>query len=238
MAAPDMALLEVKTQAFNAWSPGQTWFAWCSTTGTTVTMADGAWTAWNNAVMTTTGSAAFNYTTSTAYVSNGVSWVSWNTRYEEETEEQQREREAREAEVMADWRRQHAEQEAAEAERARERAEADQRAQELLLSLLTPQQRESYLDKGWFEVRGSKGGRWRIRNKGQSGNVDLMPEIGEERDATYCAHPPGGLPNADAHLAQMLALVTDEESFLRTANRHYRRPDVPVPPFMQVPEAA
>ena len=38
------------------------------------------------------------------------------------------------------------------------------------------------------------------------------------------AHPPDSLPDADAHLAQMLALVTDEEKFLRVANCHYRRP--------------
>jgi hypothetical protein len=237
-AQPDLALLELKTQAFNSWSPQQTWFAWCSTTGTTITMGDSAWSAWNSTVATTGGSLAFNYTTNTAWVSTGQQWLSWNAAHQAETEEQQAARVAREAEVTADWKRHLAEQNAREAERVRETAAADRRAQELLLSLLSPEQRESYLDRGWFEVRGSRGGRWRIRDRGQSGNVDLMPEIGEERDATYCAHPPGGLPAADAHLAQMLALVTDEESFVRIANVHYRRPGGHVPPFMQVPEIA
>ena len=109
-------------------------------------------------------------------------------------------------------------------ERRIAREVARTRAEELLLSLLSEEQAASYRERGWFEVRGSKGGRWRIRNRGQSGNVDLMPEIGEEREATYCAHPPDGLPDADAHVAQMLALVTDEEAFLRVANCHYRRP--------------
>jgi hypothetical protein len=59
-----------------------------------------------------------------------------------------------------------------------------------------------------------------------------MPEIGEERDMTLCAHPPGHLPDADAHAAQMLALVTDDEAFERTANVHYRRPGAERP-FMQ-----
>lgn len=139
-----------------------------------------------------------------------------NTDYQE-TEEERAGRERRQAERDADWQRRQEEQE-------RERDAVRARAQELLRSLLSDEQWASYQGNGWFEVRGSKGGRWRIRNRGQSGNVDLMPEIGEERDATYCAHPPGGLPDADAHAAQMLALVTDEEAFARVANVHYRNP--------------
>jgi hypothetical protein len=91
------------------------------------------------------------------------------------------------------------------------------------MSLLSDEQAVSYRENGWFEVRGSRGGRWRIRNRGQAGNVDLMPEIGEVREASYCCHPPGGLPDADAHAAQMLHLVTDEDGFRRTANLAYGR---------------
>ena len=199
------AVQPLKQQAFTNWSPGQTWFAWCSTTSTTVTMNDATWTAWNNGVATTTGSLAYNYATNTAYVSNGTQWVTWNTAYQE-TEDQR----------------------AAREEQERERQAVRDRALELLRSLLTDEQWASYQDKGWFEVRGRSGRRWRVRNRGQSGNIDLMPEIGEERDATYCAHPPGGLPDADAHAAQMLALVTDDEAFLRVANRHWQRPPTPV----------
>ena len=92
--------------------------------------------------------------------------------------------------------------------------------------MLTDQQARDYVEHGWFEVRGSRGGRYRIRNRGQSGNVDLMPEIGNERDATMCIHPPGNLPAADAQLAQLLHLVTDEDGFRRTANIAYRRPEL------------
>jgi hypothetical protein len=237
LAQANIAMADLKTEAFNAWSPGQTWFAWCSTTNTTVTMGDQAWAAWNVSVTSTTGSLALNYPTGSAWVSDGSSWVTWNTAYQE-TEDEQAARETREAELRAGWERRRQEQAAEAAVLRAEREAANARALELLLSVLTPEQRASYLDEGWFEVRGSRGGRWRIRNRGQSGNVDLMPEIGEERDATYCAHPPGSLPNADAHLAQMLALVTDEEKFVATANVHYRRPGTSVPPFMQVPEAA
>ena len=46
-----------------------------------------------------------------------------------------------------------------------------------------------------------------------------MPEIGNERDVSYCCHPPGQLPNADAHVAQMLHLVTDEDDFRETGRQ-------------------
>lgn len=227
------AVQPLKQEAFSSWSPGQTWFAWCLTTGTTVTMADTAWTSWNSAVATTAGSLAFNYSTSTAYVSTGTQWVTWNTAYQE-TEEQRAEREERDREVRERLRERQAETEARAAEQRLEREQAESRALELLRSLLSDEQWESYQDKGWFEVRGPSGRRWRVRNRGQAGNVDLMPEIGEERDATYCAHPPGSLPDADAHAAQMLALVTDDEAFIRTANvRWRRRPEREVPPFMR-----
>lgn len=203
---------DLKAEAFNAWSPGQTWFAWCSTTSTTVTMNDQAWAAWNNSVSSTTGSLAYSYSANMAMVSNGTTWLTWNSAYQE-TQDQKAERERMEAEAVARME-----------EQQELRAAAGERALELLRSLLSDAQWASYQEKGWFEVRGSSGRRWRVRSRGQSGNVDLMPEAGEERDATYCAHPPGQLPDADAHVAQMLALVTDDEAFERTANRRYLRP--------------
>jgi hypothetical protein len=221
-AQSGMTLLDLKTEAFQGWSPGHTWFAWCSTTGTTITTGDTAWVAWNASVTSTTGSLAYNYTSNTAYVSTGTQWVSWNTAHAEMTGEQQaavteaaRLREERRAAQGAEWNI---------ARAGREKASG--RAVELLLSLLSDEQAATYAGHGWFEVRGSSGRRWRVRNRGQSGNVDLMPETGEVREATYCAHPPGNLPDADAHVAQMLALVTDDEAFERTANRHYPRPDL------------
>jgi hypothetical protein len=172
------------------------------------------WQSWNAAYFTST-TIPVNYlyvssATTTMYV---PAWGAWNTAYEE-TREQREVRERCEAAAR---------QRAEDLRRAREAA--SNRAEELLLSLLTEEQAASYRERGWFEVRGSRGGRWRIRNRGQAGNVDLMPEIGEEREATYCAHPPDGLPDADAHVAQMLALVTNEEEFLRVANCRYRRPE-------------
>jgi hypothetical protein len=111
-------------------------------------------------------------------------------------------------------------------ERMRRRARVNDRAEELLLSLLSDDQCFSYTQNGWFEVRGSAGGLYRINRRGQAGNVDELPAPGAPRIASYCIHPAGNFPDADAHAAQYLALVTDEDEFRRVANRtpRYRIP--------------
>ena len=100
---------------------------------------------------------------------------------------------------------------------------AGARASQLLLSVLSPAEAESYTRLGWFEVRGSGGGWWRIRRDGQAGNIEELERPGGPRIASWCCHPPGGLPDADAHLAQLLHLVTDEDGFRATGNRTPRR---------------
>jgi hypothetical protein len=97
------------------------------------------------------------------------------------------------------------------------RVRARDRARELLLSLLTEDQARTYEGDGWFEVAGSDGGLFRIHSAGQAGNVQEI--LAGRPVASYCCHPPGGLPDADAHVAQMLHLQTDEAGFRRTANR-------------------
>lgn len=184
-------------------STATTWMNWnlAYSNGTgTVTQLDTTWNAWNASYSGNT--VIYGGQISTGQLVAAVA----------ETEEQRADRERREEEFRR-----------VREEECRQREAAKGRAEELLLSMLTDEQARTYKEKGWFEVRGSKGGRWRIRNRGQSGNVDLMPEIGEEREATYCAHPPEYLPDADAQLAQMLHLVTDEEGFVKVANRHWHR---------------
>lgn len=105
--------------------------------------------------------------------------------------------------------------ELARARQALERADA--RARELLLALLTDEQARTYQQDGWFDVLGSDGGLFRIINRGQAGNVEEL--AGGQAIASYCCHPPGRLPDADAHAAQLLHLQTDEKGFRRTANR-------------------
>jgi hypothetical protein len=97
------------------------------------------------------------------------------------------------------------------------------RAETLLLSLLDDDQARSYTRDGWFEVRGSAGGLFRISRRGQAGNIDELPPAGGDRIASYCIHPSGRYPDADAHIAQYLRLVTDEEGFRQVANRTLHR---------------
>ena len=175
------------------------WVQWQSTATTT---ANVPWPAWCSTAGT---SVPF-------VVSSGTQWYAWNDTWTE-TQEQHQARERTQAQTLL------RQQEAAKAQLV-----AKERALELLGYVLTPAQMATYRDRGWFEVVSSRGRRWRIRDRGQSGNVDLMPEIGDERLASYCAHPPGGLPDPDAHLAQALQLATDEDAFLAVANCHYRRP--------------
>jgi hypothetical protein len=212
--------LDMKEHAFehgaSAWT---TWNATWVASGTAITNST-MWAGWNTLYSYTTSSTSSGYTmmvhpASGQRVAVGQTpWVTWNEAYQE-TEDERAEREQRQAELRAG-------QEAAAALRRQEREEARARSEALLRSLLSEEQRATLGAHGWFEVRGSAGGRWRIRCSGQSGNVDLMPEHGDARDATYCAHPPG-LPDADAWIAQMLALVTDEGRFTEVANLHWRR---------------
>lgn len=99
---------------------------------------------------------------------------------------------------------------------------ARERAEDLLMAHLDDQQQSDVSEHWWFEVISDLGRRWRIHTDHYAGNVDLMPDVGEERLATFCAHGSAFLPDSDHHLIQKLALETDEAAFLAVANCHYR----------------
>lgn len=193
--------------------PDLVWQSWASTNATTmgtqlIQTATTAtiWTNWNQTYAIGTTSATMTLPV--------ITWANWNSTYEETAEQ----RAAREV-LLAEGRERAARAKA-------EREAARKRSEELLEFVLTDEQMADYRERGFFEVVSSKGRRWRIRARGQAGNVDLMPETGNERDATYCIHPrysDGGVPDPDAHLAQALMLATDEDEFLRVANRSWVR---------------
>lgn len=91
------------------------------------------------------------------------------------------------------------------------------RAEKLLKAVLNAQQREEYEQFGYFHVYTRSGKKYRIKKNGQHGNVTLVNEKNQEM-VSYCIQPIGGLPDADAHVAQKLMLETDEAAFLATAN--------------------
>jgi hypothetical protein len=107
-------------------------------------------------------------------------------------------------------------------ERERERKVANKRAEELLLTHLTPEQQKTYRDNKWFVVQGGKSGKlYRINCHGSFvGNVDVL-ESDKYSKPTHrlCAHL-NHVPNGDNWLAQKALLEWDEEHFVKTANIH------------------
>jgi len=103
------------------------------------------------------------------------------------------------------------------AEQAAKRKAASVRAEHLLFTVLTPLQVRQYTDHDYFEVV-IDNRTYRIR-KGYSRNVELI-EAGKPT-IQYCAHPANAYdtPTPDAMLAQLLMLKTNEQEFLRLANR-------------------
>jgi hypothetical protein len=101
---------------------------------------------------------------------------------------------------------------------------AQERARELLLSHLNPDQRHTFENKQWFIVEGGKSKkRYRIRaNASMVMNIDLLEMCnGKERVIQQlCAHLHlDAAPLPDHYLSQKLMLEGDEDAFLRIANR-------------------
>ena len=189
-----------------AGNPG-TWYQWIGqyrTAGnnptitlhtTTSHYATQTWTLWNQASATTN-----NYGPFLNWQPHGIFHVP-----EPETELDRAWREALSEDAVYEARR-----------RQWERAEADLRAEALLVANLDATQRKDFLSKGEFYLHiGDR--RYRIR-RGWSGNVELLDKDGKVKHR-YCAHPSEFVPHCDNMLAQKLYLETNEEGFLRVANR-------------------
>lgn len=87
----------------------------------------------------------------------------------------------------------------------------------LLKSWLSPDQLTQY-ESGAFEVKGSAGGRYRIRAD-STYNVDELDRGGQPTGVRYCFQPEGAPALGDIMLAQKIALETDEEGALKVANQ-------------------
>jgi hypothetical protein len=110
---------------------------------------------------------------------------------------------------------------AQESERQRARfaheKEVQERARELLMSLLSPEQARDLIERGHFFVHG-RDARYRIR-QGRSANVDVIDRSGIVKHR-LCVHPAALVPDFDQMAAQLLHIITDEEGFVNKANRH------------------
>jgi hypothetical protein len=92
------------------------------------------------------------------------------------------------------------------------------RALEMFLGLLSEAQRAEHDRFRYIHVRGSRGRLYRIDCRGQAGNVYWVDRVGGPDLASMCCHPGISVPNPDAWAAQKLALETDEDAFVTTAN--------------------
>jgi hypothetical protein len=111
------------------------------------------------------------------------------------------------------------EQQAAE---QRARHGAGERARELLLSHLTPEQRHTFEKNDWFIVEGGRTKKkYKIyaRNNSLNANVEVMGE--NHRLCAHCDYHT--MPYNDHVLMQKVMLELDEDNFLRVANRHPMR---------------
>lgn len=107
----------------------------------------------------------------------------------------------------------------------------EERAQELLPTVLNQEERARFHRTGEIVITGSMGGRYTILRHSVTGNV--IPKQGvnlasgfARAGAKICAHPPMSwwngkylkqLPLTDGLISQILAIKADEEKFLRTA---------------------
>ena len=119
------------------------------------------------------------------------------------------------------YRNYEAEQERQETIISRHWIEARKRADELLLSQLTSEQRETFKRNKWFVVEGGKSKqRYRIRAVDHLvANIDVLD--GERVQHRLCAHADlAAIPLGDQLLAQKMMIEAAEDDFLRVANRH------------------
>ena len=95
--------------------------------------------------------------------------------------------------------------------------EALERAESSLLSLLSPEQRESYAKDKKFHVITAEGKRYEIDCRKRMHNVFELNERGQ-RVLELCIYQTGNTPLPDNIAAQKLLLESDEKEFRRIAN--------------------
>jgi hypothetical protein len=104
-------------------------------------------------------------------------------------------------------------------ERRRLHGAPQRRAQKLLRSLLNQNQLQTLKVRGYFFVRGSEGGLYRLNPR--FGGACRVEKHGTRYFAVerYCLHDPDNvMPPADVTIGHLLLLRADEPEFLRLAN--------------------
>jgi hypothetical protein len=117
--------------------------------------------------------------------------------------------------------RQHEERRKKHEEEDRQRCEAEARATRLFQTIITPEQFNLFGGRGYHEVIGPSGVRYRLR-KGE--RIDVMEgNFGDKVKHKLCIHHPHelGLPAMDTLIHQLLLIVSGQEDELnQIANKH------------------
>lgn len=189
------------TTTANSWNTADpVWRIWTDGTVTGNTTTD-VWPMWCDST---------NFTT-TCDVTTGA-WNYWVAVNEQAhlTKEQQAERQAQAERARLEA-----------AERAKVQAEqqrlSEERAEALLKSVLSPEQREAYEREAAFFVQSQSGKRFKVEKK-WSGNLTEYSDDGRPINR-YCVHPQWKIPDQDNMALQKIMLECDEASLLQTANR-------------------
>jgi len=203
------SVFQVRPQSVSMDSSGGAnivWQAWNQdiTTSSTSTVSINPFITTSNDLVTFTGSSA----ASTLQI-----WSSWNHAphvWQQMSPEDRAAHEARE--------RQYTEQ---RAQAEVERKEAQDKAERLLLSCLTAEQRMTWRTRKCFYVTTRSGRRYRLDSGSYQGNVKF---VGPDDTvlSSFCIHLRHDIPICDHLLAQKLMLEADEPTFMRIANETRR----------------
>ena len=191
------------------------WHSWViSGTVTTSSSSNIIWNTWvdgTNTATTTSATVTSNNNVWTYWVSADGSYVANGPQGHayQETDEQREAREAQQREWQKD-----------EAKRKKDQEEANQRAIDLFKKVVGKEKFKRFQERGYHEVAGKSGTRYRLR---PSKRIMLMRgDIGDEVEADLCIHHTynSGLPPMDTLIHQMLCIMAEEETLIKTANRH------------------
>lgn len=185
-----------------------TWNSWTSGTSATSscaisTSSDTTWTSWTSGTSATDNTAWYYWIDGNIYAGQ----QSQAPQYSEEELAQIRQRREEQRQRM----------EAERQERERQQKEADKKADQLLKSLLSPEQIAQLDELSAFIITTPKGNTYRIK-RGWAGNIEKIDRDGQATDR-FCIHPKISVPYADNMATQKLMLETNEDEFLRVANR-------------------
>jgi len=205
-------------------STTKVWCAWVSSTSDYLEWdpgtSDKTWSYWiepDSGTSYTTN----NYTTDSVWstwVLDGHTLIIQGAAIPPQTPEQKAENDRIYAEAQKA-----AEESMKRAQEERERAEArkkvaEEKALDLLMSLLDEGQQAMLKKDGHFVVFGEKtGNKYRIK-KGLAGNIELLGNNDRVLER-WCWHIPYGYPDYDNMVAQKLMLEADEEQAMAQANK-------------------